>query len=78
VLVLRTPEPEDFIVINESGGRKKLSRLFTDFKLDRSKRGNVPVVADGNEIVWVVGMRLSERYKITDSTETIMEISYSG
>ena len=78
VLVLRTPEPEDFIVINESGGRKKLSRLFTDFKLDRAKRGNVPVVADGNEIVWVVGMRLSERYKITDSTETIMEISYSG
>ena len=75
VPVLRTPEEGDFIVINKDGGRKKLSRFLTDCKVERMKRATIPVVADGNEIIWVVGHRLSERYKITENTKTVMELS---
>ena len=73
-LCLRTPLPGDYIVINESGGSKKLNRYFTEAKLERSLRDSVPVVADGDEIVWIVGYRLSERYKVSPSTSKVTEI----
>ena len=76
VLVLRNPEPDDFIVVTEEGGTKKLARFFTDRKVERNLRQSIPVVADGNEIVWIIGMRLSERYKISPSTKTVVEITY--
>ena len=76
VLSLRTAKKDDFIVINEAGGRKKMSRFFTDQKVEKSMRDRIPVVADGNEIVWVVGYRLSERYKVTPETKEVMQIDY--
>ena len=75
-LCLRLPQPEDYIVISAEGGTKKLSRFFTSEKVERSRRGSVPVVADGNEIVWIVGFRLSERYKVTSETRRVMRIDY--
>lgn len=75
-LVLRKPLPDDYIVISKDGGKKKLSRYFTAEKIERELRQAVPVVADGNEIVWVVGMRLSERYKIDSETQTVAVIEY--
>lgn len=75
-LVLRTPGPDDFIVVDGRGGTKKLSRYFTHAKVERNERLSFPVVADGDEIVWIVGLRLSERYKVEDSTKRVMEIRY--
>lgn len=75
-LVLRKPLPDDYIVISKNGGTKKLSRYFTAEKIERELRQAVPVVADGNEIVWVVGMRLSERYKVDSETQTVAVIEY--
>ena len=75
-LCLRYPQAGDFLVINKNGGRKKLSRYFTEVKIERSLRDKVPVVADGDEIVWVVGYRLSENYKVTPSTRKVTEIRY--
>lgn len=75
-LVLRKPLPDDYIVISKAGGTKKLSRYFTAEKIERERRQDVPVVADGNEIVWVVGMRLSERYKVDSETQTVAVIEY--
>ena len=77
VPVLRTPQPDDFIVVSGEGGSKKLSRFFTHSKVDREKRESFPVVADGDEIIWVVGLRLSERYKVTGSTKRVMKITYT-
>ena len=77
VPVLRYPQPEDFIVINSTGGSKKLSRYFTNEKVEKNLRNSIPVVADGNEIIWIIGMRLSERYKITPDTKNVMEIKFS-
>ena len=75
-LCLRTMQPGDYIVINSTGGSKKLARYFTEAKIERSARSSVPVVADGDEIVWIVGHRLSERYKVSDLTKKVTEIRY--
>ena len=77
-LYLRTPEEGDYIVIDAKGSTKKLSRVFIDNKIDRAIRGSWPVIACGNNIVWVVGLRFSEAFKIDDNTKKILYMDYRG
>ncbi len=71
---LRKPQENDYMVINMEGGTKKLARLFSSEKIPQAKRGDVPVVAVGDEIIWAVGVRLSEAYKVTDGTTQVMSL----
>lgn len=57
-------------------GSKKLKDFFIDYKIDRDERDRIPLVCDGDEIIWVVGLRISEKYKITDRTTRILEIVF--
>lgn len=77
-LYLRTPEEGDYIVIDAKGSRKKLSRVFIDNKIDRAMRGSWPVVACGNNIVWVIGLRFSEAFKVDENTKRILYMDYKG
>lgn len=53
------------------GGTKNLGDYFTDKKIPVRIRKNVPVVADGNEILIVCGVEISEKVKVEESTKTI-------
>ena len=44
------------------GGTKSLQDLFTDRKVPRALRRTLPVVVAGDEIVWVAGVALDERF----------------
>lgn len=57
-------------------GSKKLKDFFIDYKVDRDERDKIPLICDGDEIMWVVGFRISEKYKITDKTSRILEIIF--
>ncbi|MCC5912100.1 MAG: tRNA lysidine(34) synthetase TilS [Clostridiaceae bacterium] len=57
-------------------GSKKLKDFFIDYKIDRSKRNRVPLICDGAEIMWVIGYRISENYKVTEDTRKILSIEY--
>jgi len=70
-LFLRTPLPGDRLAVYPDGRTKKLGRFFTDSRIDANRRGSWPVVADGSEIVWAIGLRLSEAYKITEETREV-------
>lgn len=71
-LVLRTRRSGDYISIN--GGTKKLQDYFTDEKVPAKERDTVNVVADGSEIVWIVGYRIGEKYKVTDDTVRVAKV----
>lgn len=75
-LQLRTMKKGDYIVVNSTGSRKKLNRLFTDAKIPADKRGEIPLVAAGPEIVWAVGLRIGENYKVTDNTRRILQVEF--
>ena len=77
-LCLRTRQPGDYLVVNPAGGRKKIKDYFIDSKIPRQMRDQIPLLAIEQEIVWVVGYRISEAYKVTEHTKTILEIEYKG
>ena len=60
------------------GGRKTVKSFMIDEKIPREDRGRIPLVADGSHVLWVIGYRISEYYKITDDTNTVIQIQLNG
>lgn len=75
-LVFRKPKDGDYLTINSSMGHKLLKDYFVNEKVPAAERKKKWVLADGDHILWVVGMRISEYYKVSDKTEEILEIVY--
>ena len=59
-------------------GKKKLSKFFKDEKLSLIQKKEVKILCSGDEIVWVVGMRPDDRFKVNTQTKTILKISYTN
>ena len=77
-LQIRNRRPGDYLVVNARGGRKKLKDYLIDEKVPRKERENLVLLAADREILWIVGMRISEAYKITESTRRVLEVKYQG
>ncbi len=58
-------------------GTRKLSDMLIDAKVPRRNRGAVPVVRDGESIVWLAGVRMAEQYRVTDSTAHAVRLTWS-
>jgi tRNA(Ile)-lysidine synthase len=58
---------DDFYPLGMSH-RKKVSDFLIDQKISLVDKKSVTVLESGNEIVWLVGLRLDERYKISEMT----------
>jgi tRNA(Ile)-lysidine synthase len=56
-------------------GKKKLSKFFKDEKLSLVAKEKIWLLCSENEIVWVVGMRLDDRFKTDDNTNEILKIA---
>jgi tRNA(Ile)-lysidine synthase len=55
-------------------GYRKLSDFLTDRKIDSLNKKEQPVLVNKNDIVWAVGLRIDDRYKITETTNTVIEL----
>jgi tRNA(Ile)-lysidine synthase len=67
-LAIRPRMPGDYFYPLGFGRKKKLQDFFVDAKVPRDVRDAVPLLVADNEIIWVVGHRLDERYRIDKST----------
>lgn len=74
-LRFRTRQTGDYIQIDEKGGNKKLKDFFIDQKVPRDYRDRVLLLADGSHILWIVGYRMSEGYKITSKTKCVLRMN---
>ena len=56
-------------------GTKKLQDFFVDEKIPKGLRDSVPILTDGDEILWVVGYRIDDRFKITEKTKSKITVT---
>lgn len=73
-LQLRTRQIGDYIQIDQNGGNKKLKDFFIDQKVPKEYRDRILLLTDGNSVLWIVGFRMSEGYKITKDTKNILQV----
>lgn len=76
--IIRYASAGDWMTIDTSGHTKQLSRLMIDMKIPGRERSRIPLVAVGNEILWIVGYRDSCAYRIDEGTERVVELSVTG
>lgn len=74
-IYIRNRLPGDVFSPYKGSGGKKLKEFFIDAKIPRNIRDDIPLLVQENDIVWIVGFRTSDKYKITDSTKTILYVS---
>ena len=73
-LMVRTARPGDYLTINSALDTRKLSDYFIDIKIPHSLRSEIPLIADGSHVYWVIGHRISEYPKVSDETKTLLYI----
>ena len=75
-LVLRTWQSGDRMVPFGMQGRKKVSDILTDVKMPSNRRDRIYVLESAGEIVWVVGVRMSDTVKLDGDTEEVVRITF--
>lgn len=64
--------------LDKIGKTQKLKQYFINEKIPQNIRDKIWLVADGQEIMWIVGYRQNQAYQITDKTTKIMEICFES
>jgi tRNA(Ile)-lysidine synthase len=72
--VFRRRQAGDYLTINRAKQHKSLKEYLIDEKIPKDKRDDLYVLADGSHVIWVPGHRISEEYKVSEETTTILEI----
>ncbi|HAQ21029.1 MAG TPA: tRNA lysidine(34) synthetase TilS [Prolixibacteraceae bacterium] len=73
-LILRHWQEGEYFQPLGMKGLKKLSDFFIDEKYSIPDKENAWILASGNQLVWIVGKRLDDRFKITSKTKRILRI----
>lgn len=73
-LLVRTRLPGDRFVPLGMKGTKTLQDLLVDAKVPRGARDRVPVLADAEGVVWVVGVREGARCRLRKSTRRCLRV----
>ncbi len=77
-LILRKARPGDRIRPFGSAGSTKVSDVLIDRKVPCLIRDEIPVLADRDEVLWIVGIRASEKSRILESSNQAVRFQFSG
>lgn len=75
-LTLRTWKEGDWFIPFGMKGRKKLSDYFSDHKFSRIEKERTWLLCSGDAIVWVVGERTDNRFRMDESTKRVLIVNF--
>lgn len=77
MLSVRTRRTGDYITLS-GGGRKSVKAYMIDEKIPAARRDSIFLLAEGSHVLWIIGYRISEYYKIGPETATILQAKLDG
>lgn len=75
-LVLRSWTDGDWFIPLGMDHRKKLSDFFVNARVSRPEKRSIPILESDGAIVWVCGLRLDHRFRISSSTRHAVQLTY--
>ena len=78
VVSWKTPEPEDVIVLYADGRSKSVLDVLKEAKVPKEERKSTGVLAAGNRVLWIPGIRGSEAYHVTKETKRVLIATIDG
>ena len=75
-LTVRTWRKGDWFVPFGMKGRKKLSDYFSDKKFDLNRKKQTWLLCNNSDIIWIIGERVDDRYKIDKSTKSMLAVHF--
>lgn len=74
VLMLRTRKAGDYLTIDSGLRKKTIKEYMINEKIPKMQRESIYLLADGSHVLWVPGYRISQYYKVDESTECILQV----
>jgi tRNA(Ile)-lysidine synthase len=56
--------------------KKKLNHFLGNLKLSPAIKARTTLICSSDKIVWVVGQRIDDRFKITPNTQKVLKITF--
>ena len=73
ILIRKRIDGDKIIHLNMEG-TKKLKDIFIDMKIPKEEREHIPILCFDEKIAWIIGIKMSEEYKVTKESKKILRV----
>ncbi|NLG05130.1 MAG: tRNA lysidine(34) synthetase TilS, partial [Clostridia bacterium] len=77
-LLLRNRDKGDFFSVNDRNDHQTVKAYCINQKIPKEDRDHLLLIADDAHVLWIIGYRISEYYKVTNETNRILKIQVYG